>query len=173
MEERGRRLRAWLVASGVAAGATLGGIGVAAAQTDTSTSTAPTPGVAGTAIAGKPGPGGPHFGMGGGIHGEFVTPKDGGGYQTVATQVGEVTAVSASSITLKSADGYTKAYAVNDNTMVNAGNNGIDDVKSGDTVHVTAVVEDGKYRAVEVMDQTQGQRIGEQWRPAPPAAPAA
>jgi hypothetical protein len=173
MSERGRRLRAWLVASGVAAGATLAGIGVAAAQTDGSTTTPP---AATTAPA--PGPGGPGFkahggpGMGG-IHGEFVTPKQGGGYQTLATQLGDVTAVSASSITVKSEDGYSKAYAVNDNTMVNAGNDGIADVKTGDKVHVTAVVEDGKYRAVEVMDVTQGQKLGEQWRPAPPARPAA
>jgi len=49
----------------------------------------------------------------------------------------------------------------------------VHDVKTGDKVHVTATVFDGKYHAVEVMDQTQGQRIGDQWRPARPAAPAA
>jgi hypothetical protein len=109
----------------------------------------------------------------GGIHGEFVTAKQGGGYQTIATQSGEVTAVSPSSVTVKSEDGYSKAYSVDDNTMVNAGNNGIADVKTGDKVHVTATVADGKYHAVEVMDQTQGQAIGDKWRPARPAPPAA
>ena len=34
------------------------------------------------------------FGLGGALHGEFVVPKDGGGYQTIATQRGSVTAVS-------------------------------------------------------------------------------
>ncbi|MEI8408959.1 MULTISPECIES: hypothetical protein [unclassified Kribbella] len=44
------------------------------------------------------------------LHGEFVTAKDGGGYETIATQKGEVTAVSTTSITVKSADGYSRTY---------------------------------------------------------------
>ncbi|MBA3652747.1 MAG: hypothetical protein H0W70_00985 [Actinobacteria bacterium] len=181
MDERGRRVRAWIVASGVAAGATLAGIGVAAAQSDNNTTTtAPAAGAttaparqAGPGRGGHGGPGGRHKGPGmGGIHGEFVTAKQGGGYQTIATQVGEVTAVSGSSVTVKSEDGFSKAYSVDDNTMVNAGNNGIDDVKKGDTVHVMAIKDGDKYHAVDVMDQTQGQRIGEQFRPAHPAKSA-
>ncbi len=179
MDERGRRLRAWIVASGVAAGATLGGIGVASAQTDGSTTT--TPPAAGTAPApeagvrgpgGPGGPGGHHKGMGmGGIHGEFVTAKQGGGYQTIATQVGEVTAVSESSITVKSEDGYSKKYSIDDNnTNVSAGDDGTEDVKVGDEVHVMAIKDGDNYRAVEIRDHTQGQRIHDQWRPARPAA---
>lgn len=172
MQERGRRLRAWIVASGVAAGATLAGMGVAAAQ-DNSTTTAPSTEAPAGEVRGPGGPGGHHKGPGmGGIHGEFVTAKTGGGYQTLATQVGDVTAVSGSSITVKSEDGYSKAYVVNDNTMVNAGNDGIADVKTGDKVRITAIKEGNNYRAVEVMDHTQGERLGEQWRPARPAAPA-
>jgi hypothetical protein len=170
MDPRGKRLRAWIVASGVAAGATLAGMGVAAAQTSTTPSQSPS-----TESAAGPmrGPGG-HKGFGGGgIHGEFVTAKEGGGYQTIANQVGEVTAVSGSSITVKSEDGYTKAYAVNDNTMVSAGNDGTADVKTGDEVRVTAIRDGDTYRAVQVMDHTQGQRIGEQWRPARPERSAA
>ena len=53
------------------------------------------------------------------LHGEFVTAKDGGGYETIATQKGEVTAVSESSITVKSADGYSRTYTVNSDTKVN------------------------------------------------------
>ena len=170
MDDRGKRLRAWIVASGVAAGATLGGIGVAAAQTGTTT--APDSGTTESAAGPMRVPGG-HKGPGmGGIHGEFVTAKNGGGYQTVATQVGEVTAVSGSSITVKSEDGYSKAYAINDNTMVSAGNDGTADVKTGDEVRVTAIKDGDTYRAVQVMDHTQGQRIGDQWRPTRPA-PAA
>ena len=177
MEKRGHRLRAWIVAIGVATGATLAGFGVAAAQTGSGDSTSTAPAQSAAPDGGMRGPGGPGghkgFGPGGGIHGEFVTPKNGGGYQSVATQFGEVTAVSGSSITVKSEDGYTKAYAVDDNTMVGAGNDGTADVKVGDKVHVTAIKDGDKYHAVDVHDETQGQRIGEQWHPAPPAAPAA
>src|ERR1700733_2837996 len=40
-------------------------------------------------------------GVAGALHGEFVVPRSGGGYQTDDTQRGSVTAVSTSSITVK------------------------------------------------------------------------
>src|SRR5262245_54306790 len=43
-------------------------------------------------------------GLFGAIHGQYVAPKAGGGYQTNAFQNGKVTAVSSTSITLRSAD---------------------------------------------------------------------
>jgi hypothetical protein len=184
MEQKGHKLRAWVVAIGVATGATLAGFGVAAAQTSGSDSTTTAPATQAAPEAGMRGPGGPggpgghHKGFGGpGIHGEFVTPKQGGGYQTIATQNGEVTAVSESSITVKSEDGYTKKYSIDDNnTNVSAGDDGTEDVKVGDQVHVMAIKDGDNYNAVEIHDQTQGERIGGQFRPAPPAnspAPAA
>src|SRR6266567_1138126 len=108
----------------------------------------------------------------GSLHGEFVVPAPGGGYETLATQTGTVTAVGSSSVTVKSDDGFSRTYAVGDNTAVNAGNNGISDVKSGDTVHVTAVVNGGKATAVDLVDQTRLQQIGSTWMPAFPG-PAA
>jgi hypothetical protein len=45
------------------------------------------------------------------IHGEFVVPGV-GGYTTVLTQTGSVTAVSPTSITVRSEDGYTHTYVV-------------------------------------------------------------
>ena len=148
------RFRKNLVAAGAAVGMTLAGLGVAAAQTDSSTPTteAPAADAPATAPADRPagrGPGGPgghggrHGGKGPGgmgIHGEFVTSAPGGGYQTIATQKGEVTSVNATSVKVKSEDGFERTYVVNDDTMVGAGNNGIADVAVGDTVHVTAVV---------------------------------
>jgi hypothetical protein len=110
-----------------------------------------------------------------GIHGEFVTPAPGGGYQTLATQRGEVTSVSASSLTVKSEDGFSRTYVIDDNTMVNAGNDGIADVKTGDEVHVMALVKDGKASAVDVRDATRARALGERWhegRPEPAASPA-
>jgi hypothetical protein len=110
--------------------------------------------------------GGMHgFGMG--IHGEFTARKPGGGYQTIASQVGEVTAVSHDSITLKSEDGYTRTYVVDDNTLVNAGNDGIDDVKKGDNVRVAAIVSGGSAHAVEIMDGTNISHLRERWAPRP------
>ncbi len=102
------------------------------------------------------------------LHGEFTVPGPDGGYQTFATQVGEVTAVSATSVTVKSEDGYSRTYAVDDNTLVNAGNEGIGDVKTGDNVHVRALVKDGTASAVEVMDVTQVRDLRERWLPRKP-----
>jgi hypothetical protein len=169
--------RSTLVAVGVAVGFILAGLGVAAAQTSSSTTT-PEPGSSSTvpnAEAPAPGPGFKGhgfrhgFGLGlGALHGEFTTPAPGGGYQTLATQAGQVTSVDASSIAVKSEDGFTRTYSVDDNTIVTAGNNGIADVKSGDDVHVIGVVEDGKARAVEVIDITNVKTLGEKWRPPRP-----
>jgi len=104
-----------------------------------------------------------------GIHGEFVTPAPGGGYQTLASQTGEVTDVNGSSLAVKSEDGFTRTYSVDDNTLVNAGNQGIGDVKKGDQVHVKAVVKDGKAAAVGVTDITQVGQLRDRWKPRPPA----
>jgi len=91
------------------------------------------------------GPGGIGFplglGMGGGaVHGQFVVAKPGGGYQTVDVQNGKVTAVSSSSITVKSADGFSATYAVSSSTIVDAQRDGIGSVKDGNQVYVTATV---------------------------------
>lgn len=64
------------------------------------------------------GPGGPHSAPMGGpsepatLHGEFVVPEASGGYATELTQTGAVTAISADSITVRSADGFTQTYVL-------------------------------------------------------------
>lgn len=103
------------------------------------------------------------FGLGGALHGEFVVQKDGGGYQTVAVQRGEVTAVSKDSLTVKSADGYSRTYALTSDTMVNAARDGIGDVKTGNTVNVSAIVTDGKATATRVNDGTVRDAAGQKW----------
>lgn len=170
--KRSRGKAAGFVAAGLVGGVVLAGFAQATAQTPT-----PTPSESGgttTQQAPKNGPGpggrGHHGGPGGmGIHGEFVTAAPGGGYQTIATQRGEVTAVSATSVTVKSEDGYSRTYVVDDNTSVNAGNEGIGDVKTGDDVHVLAIVANGKANAVELRDATETGRIRDRWAPRPPA----
>jgi Domain of unknown function (DUF5666) len=104
------------------------------------------------------------FGRFGGLHGEFTVKKpDGSGYQTVATQTGEVTAVSPSSITVKSEDGFSRTYSVDENTVVGSGRDGIGSVKTGDTVHIAGIVDSGKAQAAAIMDATGLGKIGEHW----------
>jgi hypothetical protein len=101
-------------------------------------------------------PGQVPFGFGplGAIHGQFVAPKPGGGYQTIDTQRGTVTAVSASSLTVKSKDGYTKTYQVTSSTKVDAKRAGIGSVKTGQTVSVLATVHGSSATATQIVDFT-------------------
>jgi len=166
----------WRVAGTVAAVvATTTAGGVAWATTGGGAADNPTPSSSASPSTGpdqaKPDPGhggrGRHgFGLmdgGGALHGEFVVEKDGGGYQTVATQRGEVTAVSKESLTLKSVDGYSRTYTLTEDTLVNAARDGIDDVKTGNTVSVLAVVTDGKATASSVNDGTVRQAARDKW----------
>ena len=99
------------------------------------------------------GPGG-GLGLFGVLHGQFTVPKPGGGYRTVDIQRGQVTAVSASSITLKSADGFTTTYAVQAATIVDAQRGGISSVKVGNQATVLATVSAGTASAVRIADNT-------------------
>ena len=101
------------------------------------------------------GPGGLGFplGLGGGaVHGQFVVPKSGGGYQTVDVQRGQVTAVSSTSLTVKSADGFSATYAVAKSTIVDAQRDGIGSVKDGNQVYVSATVSGSTATATSIAD---------------------
>jgi hypothetical protein len=91
-------------------------------------------------------------GLFGAVHGTAVVPKPGGGYQTIAFQNGKVTAVSSTSITVHSADGYSHSYRVTSSTLVNAQRDGIGSVKAGNQVIVTATVNGGTDTATRVID---------------------
>ncbi|MBW3668247.1 MAG: hypothetical protein KY443_03445 [Actinobacteria bacterium] len=169
--------RRMAAAVGVTGALLLAGIGVAAAQTDDPPTTPRTPPADESARPGgvgkmRGGPGGPagRKAMRGAVHGEFVT-RHGDGFRTMATQTGTVTAVSETSITVKSADDYTKTYAVDANTVVNAGRDGIDSVKQGDTVDVHAVVDGDTYRAMRIEDVTANAAIRKHWNPDAPEPP--
>jgi hypothetical protein len=65
--------------------------------------------------------GGQHGSMGGpspaavgstSLHGEFVVPDGASGYTTVVTQTGKVTAISPTSITVRSEDGFSQTYVI-------------------------------------------------------------
>jgi hypothetical protein len=135
----------------------------AAAAPTPSASPVPVRGPAGRGWRAFAGPGGGalrfsfggFFGLGGGVvHGQVTVPKSGGGYQTLDVQQGTVTAVSSTSISVKSADGYTASYAVSSKTLVDAQAAGIGSVKKGDTVFVTATVSGSTATAANVTDLT-------------------
>jgi hypothetical protein len=175
---------AWLgsrrvaVLAGVVAVGVLAGAGVAVAATSSSSPT-PTPAASPTAPSARPPlhalppkgapwrihgafPFGPAFagpgllggGLFGAVHGTVVVPKSGGGYQTVAFQTGKVTAVSSTSITLRSADGYSHTYQVTSSTMVNAQRDGIGSIKNGNQVVVDATVSGSTATAIRIIDMT-------------------
>jgi hypothetical protein len=91
-------------------------------------------------------------GLFGAIHGQYVAPKAGGGYQTIALQNGKVTAVSGTSITLRSADGYTHSYVVTSSTTMNAQRGGISSIKTGNEVVVRATVSGSTTTAAQIID---------------------
>jgi hypothetical protein len=175
-----------LILAGVAVVALLGGAGAAMAATSGSpaSGTAASPG--GTVATPSPSarPAFPHqgrpggFGLGfggpfGAVHGQFVVPKSGGGYQTIDTQRGAVTAVSATSITVNSADGFVKTYQVVSSTNVDARRDGISTVKTGHQVAVTATVSGSTVTASSILDFNLLPAIhgGSGWNNQAPSAP--
>jgi hypothetical protein len=113
-------------------------------------------------------------GLGGVVHGQVTERTSSGGYQTVDVQTGTVTAVSSSSITVKSADGYSATYVVISSTEVNAQAAGISTVKVGDTVDLTATVSGRTATAASIIDVTsiRSSRGSFNFPAGPPAAPA-
>jgi hypothetical protein len=91
----------------------------------------------------------------GALHGSFVLPKPGGGTRTVEIQNGAVTAVSQSSITLSSDDGFTRTYAVTNSTIVAARRDGIGSMKVGDQAWVAATASGGTVTAIRIGDLSQ------------------
>lgn len=172
-----RRFGHPLILVAVAAVALLAGAGGAALATSGSSSPAtadsaasqPTPSPSASAsarppssrgpVAGAPGGGGGFFGGGTGggfsgapVHGTLVVPASGGGYQTEDIQRGKVTAISGSSVTVLSADKYTKTYQVTGSTSVNAGHGGLSTVKVGDQVSITATVHGATATVNSIID---------------------
>src|SRR6266487_4495411 len=133
--------------SGSAGSGQAAGEGVFAATTDSPSASPSSPGAPDHRKPGWPGRGGwfprGHFGAGMGrdlLHGEFVVKDQNGKTTTMVEQHGTVTAVSASSVSLKSSDGFTGTYAVNNDTKVRVGGGpaAISGVKTGNEAWVVA-----------------------------------
>jgi hypothetical protein len=160
------------ILAGVAVAALLGGAGAALAATNSSGTPATQSALVTTPVPspspgqpGQPGMAGPRFrhfggkfglgiGVSGVLHGQFVVAKPGGGDQTVDVQNGQVTAVSSTSITVKSSDGFTQTYVVASSTVVDAQRDGIGSVKVGNQASVLATVSGSTATAASIMDRT-------------------
>lgn len=188
----GRRGRRVLAGAALATGLAVGGAAVAAAVstgggTRAVDVVAP---AAGLSAVGRPGDGAGHGpgggiggpGMRGALHGELTVPRtDGTGTQVVLVQSGTVTAVSKTSLSVKSTDGFTATYAITPITRVRVkGGTGSTLVTSGATVWV---VSSSSHSALMVADRADGPRgrhgDGPRGRPgdadgddAPPSAPS-
>ena len=74
------------------------------------------------------------------LHGEYVVSDGDGAYTTELMQNGAVTAISDTSITAKSDDGYTKTYTIDADTVVGNGSSDLADIGTGDDVMIVASV---------------------------------
>lgn len=114
---------------------------------------------------GPDGLGGMAGGLSAAVHAEYVV-LDGTTYTSMAEQLGTVTEVSSTSVTVKSADGFTRSYSLGDGVTVSAmqqrrqqsGSTGstesqlsVADIVSGATVRLTAVKDGTGYSAKSVM----------------------
>ncbi|MEU0536269.1 hypothetical protein [Amycolatopsis tolypomycina] len=136
----GRKIAAGAVAAVIVAG---GGAAVWAASSSAATETQAGPG----GMTGGPG-GLPGGGLGGALHGEYVASDGNGGYVTKIMQTGEVTELSATSLTAKSDDGFSKTY-----TITSAQATGL---ATGDTVTVVATESGSTATATSVTDGESG-----------------
>jgi len=177
-----RRWRRIGAAAAVGVGLALGAFGISSAAS-------PSPSPGGGAVQpqyGQPGPGGmgdhmrgmrgmgpghmdrDDMGMRGAIRGDVVVPDGKGGYQTIRMQRGAVTAKTASSITVKSADGHVETYAVTATTLVNAARDGLGSIAIGDEVGVRATLSGSNATATHIRDLT---KLGADRPKGPPPAP--
>ena len=97
-----------------------------------------------------PGRGGPGRPEGDVLHGELVVERPEGGVVTLRLQEGEATAVSATSITVTSADGFTATYAITAATEQERGRAEDTPAQVGDEVHVRARVEGTAVTAEDI-----------------------
>ncbi|NKQ56917.1 hypothetical protein HFP15_29000 [Amycolatopsis sp. K13G38] len=125
-----------------------GGAAIYAASGSTGSSSGTQGGPGGQMMQG--GPRGGQFGLAGSLHGEYVVSDGNGGYTTELTQTGTVTELSATELTARSADGYTKTYTI--------GSAGVSGIANGDTVTVTATASGNTATLERVSEATSAQR---------------
>lgn len=151
---------AWSTGKKVAAGAVAAvivaawGAAIWAASSSATTDSAVSPGGMQGGPGGTQGGPGGAGGLGSALHGEYVSSDGNGGYVTKIMQTGKVTALSATSLTAQSDDGFSKTY-----TITSAQATG---VASGDTVTVVATESGTTATATAVTEGTTGAGQGRQ-----------
>ena len=114
-------------------------------------------------------PGGPvgpgqHAGMGGpgpdavgatSLHGEFVVRDGAGGYTTVVTQTGAVTAISPTAIAVRSEDGFSQTFVI----PTTAGNAGAPPFAVNDQVVIRATRNGQTATVTNIGNPQQGGRV--------------
>jgi len=107
------------------------------------------------------------------LHGEFVLPGEDGCGFTVLAQTGEATTLTEDSITVRSRDGFEKAYTIDDSTRSLASRRG-GEIEQGDWVSVTARTTGETATAAYVFDLSRSSKkfwrddswwSPRQWRP--------
>ena len=178
------RRRQIFVGAALATGLVVGGTAVAAAASNTATPERAAgsgvqvsqhgvaDGMRGDKHDGKPGgkDGEMRGGMRGALHGELTMPQaDGTGTEVILVQRGTVTAVSSTSLSVKSTDGFTSTYTVSSTTRVRAaGGDTISAVKVGAEVHVVSTRD--KAALMVGGERKHGHRGGDHLRPTPSAS---
>ena len=97
------------------------------------------------------------------LHGEFVVPDGAGGYTTQLTQTGTVTAISPTSITVRSEDGFSQTYVI----PSTAGNAGAPPFAVADQVTIYATRNGQTATVTNIGNPQQGGPLG----PGEPGAP--
>jgi hypothetical protein len=152
------RLGAW-IAAGVLGGGVISGVVVSQLGTATAASGTPSPGA--SAAPGAPMPyGGPlqRFGPGGPggkvLHGEATVQAPDGTTKVIVSQAGDITGTTASTVTVKSTDGYEATYTIDKNTRISLNGNGgtMSSLKNGDTVRVVGTKSGSTSHAQAVID---------------------
>ena len=152
-----------LVAAGVVAGAA-GGVVISQLGTAGAVSPSPRPAPGERDGFGMPpghGPGGMGvLGMFGGrvLHGEATVQKPGGGTTVVHFQDGVISAISGSTVTVKSTDGFTSTFTVNGTTRItlNGSDGTLSKLAKNDKVRVMGVVNGSSTVAKMVLDGVPG-----------------
>lgn len=159
-----RSVKKIAIAAAVAVGIAGAGAGVVYAASGSTDSTSQGPGGQG-GMGGGPGgqngqSGGGGMGLMNALHGEFVVSDSSGTYTTELLQNGDVTAITDTSVTVKSDDGYTKTYTIESSTDVS-------DIATGDEVTVIAT-ESGSDATVDAISEAGTTGQGGQMGQAPP-----
>lgn len=156
---RGAQVATAVAVAAVAGSAAWAAAGPASADPLAAAAPAPSPST-GTTAPPEPGDSGRHLGHGprlglgsrGALHGELVVP-DGEGYRQVALQRGTVTAVSATSLTVKSEDDFSRTYVLNGDTVVDGTKGAVKTLANGDTVRVLADLKGSTATATRVNER--------------------